>query len=187
MLKCCCRALEKCMELYRQKAINPIRPLLTYEAENAVEAFTALQSADHIGKVILRIPKNTSSIPKVQSTRSLALDPRGSYLLAGGLGGLGRSVATWLVEQGARNLVFLSRNAGANESDQSFFKELISMGCEVSAVAGMTQNISDVKKAVSTASGPIKGVIQLAMVLMVCRSYSKGEKQTLAPIDVRVG
>ncbi len=63
-----------------------------------------------------------------------------------------------MVEHGARSLIFLSRSAGLNDSDSSFF----------GAVAGMTQNMEDVRKAISTAPSPIKGVIQLAMVLRVC-------------------
>ena len=158
--------------------MSPIRPVLTYEAGEATEAFKSLQTGDHIGKVILRVPQDNSTISGVRSAGTVALDPRGSYLLAGGLGGLGRSVATWMVEHGARSLVFLSRSAGLNESDQTFFAELLSMGCVVSAVAGMTQNMKDVEKAVSSAPGPIKGVMQLAMVLRVCLLFTDSRRQT---------
>ena len=155
--------------------MTPIRPLLTYEAEHDTDALKTLQNGDHIGKVILRMPQDGSIVPGVRSAGTLALDPKGSYLLAGGLGGLGRSIATWMVESGARSLIFLSRSAGLSDSDQAFFEELKSMGCVVSAVAGKTQNMKDVMRAISSAPAPIKGVIQLAMVLRV--------RQTLPPAD----
>ena len=98
--------------------MTPIRPLHTYEADHATETLKKLQNGDYIGKVILRMPQNDYEISSVRPTGHLALDPKGSYLLAGGLGGLGRSVATWMVEHGARSLIFLSRSAGLNESDQ---------------------------------------------------------------------
>ena len=170
------RALEECLKLYERGHVTPIRPLHTFEADHATEALQKLQNGDHIGKVILRMPQNDSEISGVRPASLLALDPKGSYLLAGGLGGLGRSIATWMVEHGARSLIFLSRSAGLNESDQNLFKELVSLGCAVSAVAGMTQSMEDVKMAISSAPNPIKGVMQLAMVLRVCHlsSTSRG-------------
>lgn len=179
MLKCHYRALEKCLELYRQGHVTPIRPLLTYGAQDATEAFRVLQNRDHIGKVILKMSRDDSILSDVRSASTLALDPGGSYLLAGGLGGLGKAIATWMVEHGARSLIFLSRSAGLNESDQAFFEELKSMGCVISAVAGMTQQMEDVIKAISSAPGPIKGVIQLAMVLRVSHLCPKSRRVIL--------
>ena len=147
--------------------MTPIRPLLTYEAGHATDALKTLQNRDHIGKVILKMPQDGSVVPGIRPASTLALDPKGSYLLAGGLGGLGRSIATWMVENGARSLIFLSRSAGLSDSDPAFFEELTSMGCVVSAVAGKTQNMEDVMRAISSAPTSIKGVIQLAMVLRV--------------------
>ena len=168
MLTCPYSALERCLGMYRQGHVTPIRPLLTYGPRDATEAFRVLQNADHIGKVVLKVPQADSTVTSVSSASAFTLDSKGSYVLAGGLGGLGKSIATWMVEHGARDLIFLSRSSGLKDSDQAFFKELESMGCTVSAIAGMTQNIQDVMKAKSSARGPIKGVIQLAMVLRVC-------------------
>ncbi|KAL8789470.1 MAG: hypothetical protein Q9195_006795 [Heterodermia aff. obscurata] len=158
-------ALQRCLLMYQVGQVTPIRPLLTYGPEDVTDAFRCLQNGEHIGKVILELPEKTSTISGVRSAPILALDPKASYILAGGLGGLGRSIATWMAEHGARSLVFLSRSAGQSVNDQAFFTELQSMGCKVSAVAGMTQNMEDVQKAVASAPHPVKGVIQLAMVL----------------------
>ena len=168
MLKPHSRALERCLELYQQGHVTPIRPLLAYGAGDPTEAFRSLQDSDRIGKVILKLPQNNAIMSGIRSPDTFSLDPKASYLLAGGLGGLGRSIAIWMVEHGARSLIFLSRSAGLNERDQAFFKELVSMSCVVSAVVGMTQNMGDVMKAMTSTPSPIKGVIQLAMVLRVC-------------------
>ena len=153
--------------MFHDGQVTPIRPLLTYGPEKVTEAFRCLQNAEHIGKIILKMPQNNSTISSVRSAPDLKLDPKASYLLAGGLGGLGRSIATWMAEHGVRSLIFLSRTAGRNASDQAFFAELQSMGCSISAVTGMIQNMEDVKKAVTSVPNPIKGVVQLAMVLRV--------------------
>ena len=64
-------------------------------------------------------------------------------------------------------MIFLSGSAGGSSSDQAFFTELQSMRRKICAIAGMTQNMEDVQKDVDSPSNPIKGVIQLAMVLRV--------------------
>ena len=169
--------------MYRQGHVSPIRPLLTYGPGDVTGAFRALQNADHIGKVILKLSQDDFVTTDVPSANSFTLDPRASYLLAGGLGGLGRSIATWMVEHGARDLIFLSRGAGLKESDKAFFKELVSMHCTVSAIAGMTQRMEDVMKAKLSARGPIRGVIQLAMALRVCWSSRDGREHIPLTID----
>jgi len=89
-------------------------------------------------------------------------------LLSGGIGGLGRALATWMVERGARHLIFLSRSAGVSEESKSLSDELESMGCSITMVKGGVDNIEDVKKAIEASFRPIKGVFQLAMVQRVC-------------------
>ena len=114
------------------------------------------------------MPEDVSSIPSSQSPRRITLDPTATYLLAGVLGGLGRLLATWLVESGARNLTFLSLSAGLSEKSNDIFRKLETMGCSVNAVAAAVDNMDDVKKSIYISNGPIKGVLQLAMVLQVC-------------------
>lgn len=90
-----------------------------------------------------------------------------SYLLVGGFGGLGRSVATWMVEHGARSLVFLSRSATSPENEQ-FIKELEGYpGCTVTTVSGDVSRNEDVLKTIEAAPKPLAGVLQLSLVLRV--------------------
>ena len=93
--------------------------------------------------------------------------PDSTYVLVGGTGGLGRSIATWLAENGAKDLTFLSRSAGLDEKSKSLFSELRNMGCDAHAVAGSVDNMHDVEKAISISGRPVKGVFHLAMVLKV--------------------
>lgn len=54
--------------------------------------------------------------PRVQSTSPVR--PDASYLITGGLGGLGLETARWLVDQGARWLILLARGQQASGPDQ---------------------------------------------------------------------
>ena len=153
--------------MYRQGHITPIRSVALFEASEIEQSFRYLQKGDHIGKAVVKIPEYPSEITSVPRAKAVTLDPDASYLLTGGLGGLGRSIATWLVERGARHLLFLSRSAGKTDGDKEYFAELESLGCSICAVAGKVNDAKDLDKAISKATRPIKGVIHLAMVLRV--------------------
>lgn len=58
---------------------------------------------EHIGQVVLHIPQNLSAISSVRSGFDLTLNPKASHLLARAIGGPSRSIATWMVQHGARS------------------------------------------------------------------------------------
>lgn len=130
-----------------------------------------MQKGSHIGKIVIDMPENPSSLGAVPRKTELSLKSHVSYLLVGGLGGLGQAVSTWMVEHGARNLVYLSRSAGRSVDDQSFFEELRSMGCSVQVFAGDVSVLEDVVKAIQGARLPVAGIIQMSMVLRVIISF----------------
>jgi NAD(P)-dependent dehydrogenase (short-subunit alcohol dehydrogenase family) len=105
------------------------------------------------------------------SRLKLQFDKNSTYVLAGGLGGLGRCVAHWMVNRGARNLVFLSRSGVQKEESRNLVKELTAEGARIAAYAcdvGDEDRLRLVLRDVSKNLPPIRGVIQGAMVLQVC-------------------
>ena len=159
------RLLRQCLEWYTQGMIEPIHPTALFDADKAEHAFRSLQKGDLIGKAVITMPGDASDITGKPYPRALKLDSKATYLMTGGLGGLGKPIVTWMVERGARSFVFLSRTAGSRNEDQAFFEELGSLGCNVATVSGKVQDIDDVNKAISMAEYPIKGIMHLAMVL----------------------
>jgi hypothetical protein len=106
-------------------------------------------------------------LKKEVPSQALTLDSAAAYLIVGGTGGLGRSMATWMVEHGAADLILLSRCAGKDEESQNLSHELQQMGCSVHLVAGSVENPNDIERAIASTKKTIKGVFQLAMVLKV--------------------
>lgn len=96
--------------------------------------------------------------------------PDASYLIAGGLGGIGKAILAWMVDKGARHLMVPSRSGASSQEAAEFIAQLTSQGvhvvaprCDVSsspAVAAMLQEYA-------TTMPPIKGCINAAMVLHV--------------------
>jgi hypothetical protein len=73
---------------------------LTYDLADAVGAFRQFTHAQHIGKIVVRVP------PPAEAAHQAG----GSWVVSGGLGALGALTADWLVGQGQKHLVLLGRS-----------------------------------------------------------------------------
>jgi hypothetical protein len=120
-----------------------------------------------MGKIVVRMPESPRDLAARETRAAVRFSPDHAYLLSGGLGGLGRAISNWMVEKGARCLVYLSPSAGVSDSHRPFAAELKCQGCEAIFVSGSAGNIADIQKAISLSPKPIKGVFQLALALQV--------------------
>lgn len=157
--------MERTLEFFRQGKLRALRPVKSFGAGDAKKAFRYLQDGQHMGKVVLEMSTDLSE-PEVKVKTQIQFDPLASYLLVGGLGGLGRALAVWLVERGAKHFVFLSRSRGGMTGNK-LSVELEAMGCSLIVVKGSVNNLQDVEEAISKAPYPFKGVFHLAMVQRV--------------------
>lgn len=103
--------------------------------------------------------------PSAKNTMQLHRDA--TYIMAGGLGGLGRSLAMLLVDNGARNLVFLSRSGPNTTAAKALVDSMAGLGVTVRT---LKCDISDEESIVTalaecSAMPPIRGVIQAATVI----------------------
>lgn len=126
-----------------------------------------MQEGKHMGKIVVEMPDEAGSLPMTKTPAKISFSEDGAYLLVGGLGGLGHAVAQWMVEHGAKNLVFLSRTAGAGDNDAKFIYDLELQGCQTLLIQGDVANLADVKRAVTASDKPMKGVIHMAMLMKV--------------------
>ncbi|MCJ1385150.1 hypothetical protein MMC17_008269 [Xylographa soralifera] len=157
--------LRRCMEFYEQGHIKPIAPMKIFEAAQVEEAMRYMQKGQHVGKIVVRFPEDVEELKATTHRKDLVLRSDRSYLLIGGLGGLGRSIATWLVENGARHIVFFSRSAGSTTSEDPYINELKAQGCSVQTFSGSVSKLEDVKRVIASTAKPIAGVLQASMVL----------------------
>lgn len=170
--------VQRAVDMISSGAIGGPTVGLTFPAAHIQDAFRTMQSAKHIGKIVITFPDDKTDLDPEQRLGSVAnptayytpkFRPDRSYLLAGGLGGVGRAIANWMAENGARHLVFLSRNARRGPDTDAFLDELRSQGCQPLLVEGSVARLEDVKRCVKAATAatnkPIAGVINLSMVL----------------------
>lgn len=171
-------------DLLRKGVTRPIAPLVTYPASEVEAAFRLMQSGRHQGKIALLFDTDADMAQDTQAqvqrvpvlrrhqglgSGSLKLDPEAYYMLAGGLGGIGRSLATLLVDNGARKLCFLSRSGARSAEAQELVSMLERRGARVLApVCDITDGAAVravVDQLASEDGSGVKGVVQCAMVL----------------------
>ncbi|RAH79597.1 putative polyketide synthase [Aspergillus japonicus CBS 114.51] len=157
--------LKRCVDWIEAGVITPDTISNIVPAAHIYEAFRFMQSGTHIGKIVITMPDDPMALVTMRVKPIPVFQQERSYLLVGGLGGLGRAVASWMVEHGARNLIFLSRTASHTADNDSLMQDLESQGCQVQLVAGSVCELVDVKKCVTEAVAPIAGVVNMSMVL----------------------
>lgn len=159
---------DQCNEWYRQGKISPIRPVTVFPASDISLAFRHMQQGSHMGKVVVDMRDLVKSTPHPYSgIDEITFSSNAAYILVGGLGGIGRALSAWMVDSGARNLVYLGPSAGRSQGDQAFIRELETQGCVVATIAGSVTDKRDVTRAIQACKFPIKGVVQLSGRLRV--------------------
>jgi phthiocerol/phenolphthiocerol synthesis type-I polyketide synthase C len=96
--------LREVMALFEQGELKPL-PCSVFRLPDAAAGFRHLSQARNIGKVVVLFPEAaTAAATKVDCFR-----PDRTYLITGGFGGLGTSLARWMVACGVRNMALLGR------------------------------------------------------------------------------
>lgn len=153
--------------MVEKRQISPIQPRTIFEASDIISAFRYMQQGVHMGKILIKMPESPGDLPQVKDKKAIVFNPDVSYLLVGGLGGIGQAVARWMACHGARSLVIFSRSAGQSDDHQIFIRELDAIGCHVHTVSGDVTDLPDVQRVVEGCARPIGGVMNLSLALSV--------------------
>jgi emericellamide synthase (highly reducing iterative type I polyketide synthase) len=107
-----------------------------------------------------------------QPPRPAQLKPDGVYIIAGGLGGLGKAIIRWMGDHGARHIITLSRSGTCDETAVALIDEMRSKGTSVIVKRCDIASIDEVKALMAEIEqdgvlSPVRGVIQSAMVVKV--------------------
>lgn len=182
--------LDKTFNLVRQGHLSAAYPLTTYPIGQVGEAFRIMQQGRHRGKIILSLADPTATAPVFHNAKdSLKLDSTMTYLLVGGLGGLGRTLAREFVACGARHIAFISRSGASSPSAQTLLAELAASGATARAYRGDVtdeQSLATAMQQCEAEMPPVRGVVQLAMVLRDVIFEKMGYSEWTGPLRPKV-
>lgn len=110
--------------------------------------------------------------PRIEKEEKL-LRQDATYILIGGTGGLGRSMAKWMISKGAKNIVLLSRSGTLKEKAKEQIDTLNNSGANIVVRRCDVADRADVEHLISAGlvdMPPVRGIIHGAMVLNVSSS-----------------
>ncbi|KAI5241809.1 putative polyketide synthase [Aureobasidium subglaciale] len=161
------KALKGIMDLLQQKQVRTIEPINSYPLSDLEKTFRLMQAGKHIGKIVLSLESGVQ-VPVLQRRGVVRLQSDASYLIVGGLGGIGRSICHWMADHGAKHIAVLSRSAAASGNSGAFIRELASTGVTITPIACDASDAEKLSSAITQYESQmpeIRGVIQGAMVL----------------------
>ena len=137
-----------------------------YDITDYKEAFT---NAKHPYSTVLRYRNASNILQHVPIYRKPAsmFTSDARYVVVGGLGGLGRFICSWMIENGARHITVVSRGGAGTQECSDAISAMKSSGASIQSIkadACDREAISEIFCKLRDEC-PIRGVINLAMVL----------------------
>jgi NADPH:quinone reductase-like Zn-dependent oxidoreductase/NADP-dependent 3-hydroxy acid dehydrogenase YdfG/aryl carrier-like protein len=160
--------LDKVLELFAQGALKPVHPLNVFPIDRLESAFRLISERKHLGKVVLDFGEDTKVQAALPSPAPVQLKSDGTYIIAGGLGDIGRMLVTHLATRGAGHIVTLSRRKLGDEERVAWEAEVEKLGASLHT---LQCDITDDQSVQKTAEycrqslPPVRGLFHAGMVL----------------------
>jgi phthiocerol/phenolphthiocerol synthesis type-I polyketide synthase C len=178
-------ALLRDIVAYVEQGVFRPLPVRTFPVAETAAAVRSLAEGKQIGKVVVSVDQPVP--PAVQPAQLPArFEADATYLITGGLGGLGRAVATWMAEQGAQHLVLMGRGP-ASKSAQKTLDALRAEGTEVVVARGdvaRADQLAAVLESINASMPPLRGVVHAAGTLddgILARLDERRLRDVMAP------
>ena len=158
--------LRKVYQLVGDGAL-PVPEHTIYPMAEAATAIRAISAAEHTGKLVLTVPRGDRVPVVVPPARVPVFRPDGSYIVTGGMGGLGLFLAAAMASAGCGRIVLTSRSAPNAQAEKTIAR-LRANGADIVVECG---NIAEPETAgrlvgAATATGlPLRGVLHAAAVV----------------------
>lgn len=151
-----------------------VQPLKTtvFDKEHIEAAFRFMAGGKHIGKVLIKIRdenqgRNRPDLMTIPAIPRTMFDPSKSYVVVGGLGGIGLELAYWITKRGATKIVLTSR-FGPREPYHFFALDRMKRaGVNVFISTRNVASYEDTLELIRDAKrlGPVGGVFNTALIL----------------------
>ncbi|KAF6790728.1 polyketide synthase [Colletotrichum sojae] len=162
--------LRGVMAMFESGAARVVSPMTTYPVSEVDKAFRLMQSGKHLGKIVV-VPKKTDLVKAIPARKPTSLQPNASYIVVGGMGGIGQSISRWMASSlGCKNLVVLSRTARTHPDRAALVADVEAAGCRVSVQSCDVSSEADFRRVLDQVRRdesfpPVRGVVQAAMTL----------------------
>jgi NADPH:quinone reductase-like Zn-dependent oxidoreductase/malonyl CoA-acyl carrier protein transacylase/acyl carrier protein len=158
--------LREVVGMFEDRTLAPL-PSRLFPVSHVAEAFNFMARGQHVGKIVVAMQDPEARVVPASGLARPSLCADASYLITGGLGGLGLSVAQWMVEKGAQHLVLMGRS-GASEAAKNAISAMEKAGAEVVVIradVSLPDEVARVLLEIEQRMPPLRGIVHAAMVL----------------------
>ena len=175
--------LRLVMELLANARVAPPAAQV-FAVDEIEEARQRLAEGSDLTRVLLDF--NITRPLVAQALQDRCVHAHGTYLVTGGLGGLGLELMDWLADQGARSIVLIGRSAPARDSRERI-AAVQSRGVTLATMQADVTDAGDVARVLEAIANdmlPLAGVIHAAGVLedgLIAQQTAARFHKVLAP------
>lgn len=162
--------------------VQPL-PYRSFTAEHVEPAFRHMGHGKHIGKVLISI--DSSETPALPVVPQVHFNPTKSYIVIGGLGGIGLEFVNWIRKRNAKKIVLTSRSGVTTGYQAAYIKLWRDTGLEVKVLQLDASDPVNAKIVFDEAQklGPLGGFFNLAMTLQIDLIKSQSPESYAYAID----
>ncbi|PFH58774.1 hypothetical protein XA68_13216 [Ophiocordyceps unilateralis] len=165
------RDMVTLLDLFARHELHTALPLNLRDISQVEQVFREVQHGESVGKFVFDLSPELRVQAVLDTRSSFSLDANATYVIAGGLGGIGRATARWMVGRGAKNLVLLSRFGPRTESGRDLVAELTAAGVRVETPACDVTDLELMKETfdrLKTEMPRVKGAMQMSIIARDC-------------------
>ncbi|KJR88229.1 polyketide synthase [Sporothrix schenckii 1099-18] len=153
--------------------IRPAAPITAFSVSDVESALKAVHPSNNnraAGKLVV-VPHADDIVRATAAQNQLAdlLRPDATYVLVGGTGGLGRSMARWMAGKGAKHIVLVSRTGSATGEVKTLIDELADQSGTQVVVRQCNvvdrQSVDELLSSGLAGLPPVRGIVHGTMVL----------------------
>ncbi|XP_063925092.1 fatty acid synthase-like [Zophobas morio] len=164
------KVVEHLMDGIEAGFVKPL-PRIVFRADEVEKSYRYMMTGKHIGRILIKLrnEEEEDSVSKFQimSNPRFHCDVRYTYIVIGGLGGVGLELGDWLILRGARKLVLTSRSGIQNGHHQQRINIWTTYGVEVKISTKDVTTERGCEDLIKEANklGPVDAIFNLAVVL----------------------
>ncbi|KAI1081150.1 ketoacyl-synt-domain-containing protein [Whalleya microplaca] len=157
--------LRTVMSHFLEGAFKPLKKLVVLQMTGIYRGLQMIQQGT-LHPIVVSAQKG-EQVKALHHSSKCFLNPNGTHIIIGGTGGLGRSMAKWMVDHGARYIVLVSRSGEKGTELQQCMDELrdratlVVRACDIASEEEVFRLVGECIEALPQ----ICGVVHAAMVL----------------------
>ncbi|KAJ4245551.1 Highly reducing polyketide synthase gpy1 [Fusarium torreyae] len=158
------KLLHQVIDMVERRDIDVDMPVSVAGLHSLQSAFSTLLEDNQLKQVVSFANVGDDQLIKTRP-RTSCFNGYKTYIITGGLGGLGRAIAVWMASYGARNLILATSSVSRAMESDDLLQQLSSYGCNARVEVCDVGDFAAVERLVATIETPVGGVIHSALRL----------------------